>query len=487
MCGPVTDLRQINEDDFDTINRLIFMPTIILNEEKVIFVNSGFKNTFGYDSDELTEIGVESILNRSTIQGYRKLIKDAIMGQSFNEQGEVCVNTRHGIPFWVEHKSRVVYYKDEPYLMSHLLEINDKKKAQSHLSKLLSLRESMLEVTQSIVRSEGVTQLYNVILKSVIKAIDHARLGTVLIRDGDMLRPVAQIGFDPESIQNLKIPLKELFLYKAVGKNLDRIAKVDDLIEFGEYLRISTLEGDDEFIRSTISAPIYIKERFFGVVNVDSTLVNAFDDDDLKLMEFVKSNVEIAISNQLLYEEKAFLSRYDSLTSLYNRHYFEEVFELISERALRYNERFNLVVFDLNDLKRTNDENGHIAGDELLKYFSESCRKLIRKSDILARYGGDEFVGIFFNCSQERLRRRIDGHLKHMRDNPIAIKNKSLICSYSYGISVFGDEGKTLHELFKVADDRMYENKIRYKLGFDFIDTFDISKSSSIISSNIRR
>lgn len=479
MNKPVLEIKQLSDEDFDTINRLISMPTIILNAHEVLFVNEGFKNDFGYDSYELNEIGVESILNRAYIQAYKELISEALSGKPFSEQGEVCLNTPKNDTFWVEHKSRIVYYKEKPYLMSHLLEINDKKKVQNHLSKLLCLRESMLEVTQSIVRSDGVTELYAVILQSVIKAIDHARLGTVLLREGDMLKPVAQFGFDPDSIMDFKVPLKELFLYKAVGKTLDSIAKIDDLIQYGDYHKISTIDGEDAFIRSTISAPIYIKGRFFGVVNVDSTVVNAFDDDDLKLMEFVKNNVEIAISNQLLYEEKAFLSRYDSLTSLYNRHYFDEVFEHVKERALRYNERFNLVVFDLNDLKRTNDEYGHIAGDELLKYFSESCRKLIRKSDILARYGGDEFVGIFFNCSQERLRRRIDGHLKHMSDNPITIKNKELTCSYSYGISVFGDEGSSLHELFKVADDRMYENKIRYKLGFDFINTFDLSKNSS--------
>ncbi len=470
------DAININDADFDVFDRLIAMPTLILNAQKVLFVNKGFKDVFGYDAHVLNEKSILSLVNPICVDTFETTVNRALSGDTFVDQGELCVRTMEQNIFWVEHKSRLVTYNGERHVLMHFLEINEKKRVESYLSRLLKLRESMLEVTQSIVRAEGITELYKVILRSVINAIDHASLGTVMLLEGDHLRPVAQIGFEEHSIEDFRVPLKELFLYKAVGKKLDQIAKINYLKEFGAYHRINTTSGKDDFIRSTISAPIYIKGRFFGVVNVDSTCIEAFDDEDVKLMEFVRNNVEIAISNQLLYEEKAFLSRFDSLTGLYNRHYFDEVFEIIKERANRYGEKFNLVVFDLNDLKNTNDEYGHMAGDMLLKHFAESCKNLIRKSDMLARYGGDEFVGIFYNCSQDKLRKRIDGHLKHLSENPITFRNKPIICSYSYGISLFGEEGKSLTELFKIADDRMYENKLRYKLGFDFIETFELQK-----------
>ncbi len=468
----------LSDADFDVFDRLISMPTLILNAQKVLFVNDGFQNVFGYDAHKLNQDSILSLINPVYVDVFETMVSSALAGETYVDQGELCVKTRDHSVFWVEHKSRVVTYNGEPHVLMHLLEINEKKRVENHLSRLLKLRESMLEVTQSIVRAEGIHELYRVILRSAINSIDHASLGTVMLLEGEYLRPVAQIGFEEQGIEDFRVPFKELFLYKAIGKKLDNIAKINDLKEFGDYHRINTTSGKDDFIRSTISAPIYIKGRFFGVVNVDSTCINAFDDDDVKLMEFVRNNVEIAISNQLLYEEKAFLSRFDSLTSLYNRHYFDEVFEIIKERAKRYNEKFNLVVFDLNDLKRTNDEYGHMAGDQLLKHFAASCKNLIRKSDMLARYGGDEFVGIFFNCSQDKLRKRIDGHLKHLNENPISYRNKPIICSYSYGIALFGDEGSTLSELFKIADDRMYENKLRYKLGFDFIEAFEAQKNN---------
>ncbi len=470
-------IKQLNDEELAILESLIRMPTIVLNHEEVLFVNQAFRAAFDTDRERLNRKGIEAYISDEYKDRVNYFIEAAMHNHLTREQGEVCIITKADGQFWVEHKSQIVSYKGKTYILSHLLDINDKKKTQTHLSKLLTLRESMLEVTQSIVQSDGITKLYAVILNSVVKAVGHSRLGTVLLREGEYLRPVAQIGFEAESIRNFKLHVEDLFLYRSVGPQMDQIAKVDDLRVFGDYYKISTNSGEHDYIRSTLSAPIYIKGNFFGVINVDSTTVNAFDDDDVKLMEFVRNNVEIAITNQLLYEEKAYLSRFDSLTRLYNRHYFDEVYEHIKERASRYGEKFNLVVFDLNDLKRINDEQGHMAGDTILRYFADSCKMLMRKSDILARYGGDEFVGIFYNCGQDKLRKRIDSHLKQLSENPIHLGKKTFTCSYSYGIASFGDEGVTLNELFKVADDRMYENKIRYKLGFDFISAFDLGET----------
>ncbi|GAB6107349.1 sensor domain-containing diguanylate cyclase [Fusibacter bizertensis] len=467
------NVEKLNKSDLEVIDRLISMPTILVNHNRVAYINDLFVETFGCNLDDLNLYKLESFINPIHIEGFKKHVRNALSGESFVEQSELCVRTAKAEIFWVEHKTRVVMYEGEPFILAHLMDINDKKYTQLHLSKLLLLRESMLKVTQSIVRSDGIAQLYKSILSSILGAINHAELGTVLLREGDQLKSVAQIGYDAKSMEVFSLAVSDSFYYRSLGKEHSQIVMINDLKIFGDYEKIRTVNGEEEYIKSTISAPVFINNVFFGLVNVDSTESNAFDEDDVKLMEFVRNNVEIAVSNQLLFEEKAFLSRYDSLTRLYNRHYFDEMFKHILERASRYNEKFNLVVFDLNDLKSVNDEHGHIAGDELLKYFSDSCKALIRKSDILARYGGDEFVGIFFNCTKERLRRRIDGHLKYLIDNPINIKDKAFVCSYSYGISAFGEEGMTLNELFRIADDRMYQNKIRYKLGFDFIEAFE--------------
>ena len=475
MSIDLKKLEKLNSADLKVIDRLIAMPTILANKNKVAYINPQFHKLFGYDLQTLNERGLEKFIHPIHRNGYEKLCHKALVGDAFNEQSELCVLPACGKEFWVEHKTRIVNFEGEPFLLSHLMDISEKKRGERHLSKLLKLRESMLGITQSVVRAEGVTQIYKDVLRSVVSCIDNAKLGSIMLRDGDYLKPVAQIGFDNSLMTHFKLKTEDLFLYRETKGRLDEIVFINNLSKYCDFFKFKTDEGSEAYIKSTLSAPIYINGRFFGAVNVDSTETEAFDQDDIKLMAFIKSNVEIALSNQLLYEEKAFLSRYDALTSLYNRHYFDNMFEHIIDKSNRYGEKFNLVVFDINDLKRINDEFGHIAGDELLKYFSKSCSSLIRKSDLLARYGGDEFVGIFYNCSKEKLRKKIDSHLKALMEQPYLFGGKPFTCSYSYGISTYGEDGTTLSELFRVADDRMYQNKIRYKLGFDFLDVFDTS------------
>jgi diguanylate cyclase (GGDEF)-like protein len=222
-------------------------------------------------------------------------------------------------------------------------------------------------------------------------------------------------------------------------------------------------ENSTRMIKSAITAPITINGNFFGVVNVDATEIGAFTDDDLKVMQFIRDNVEIAITNHLLQEEKHILSQYDSLTGLYNRTIFEEIFEQVLEKSKRYDETFQLVLIDLNGLKVLNDRLGHTAGDQLIKQFGNTLKKITRKSDVLGRYGGDEFVAVFHYARREDLHGKLRDLLQFLEDHPFCIEGTSCTCSFSYGIATFGDDGLSLKELVQVADRRMYEFKEAYK------------------------
>ncbi len=122
-----------------------------------------------------------------------------------------------------------------------------------------------------------------------------------------------------------------------------------------------------KYIKSTLTAPIYINGSLFGMINIDSIETNVFDGEDVKSMEFIRNYIEIIITNYLLYEEKSHLARYDQLTNVCNRSYFEEQVKSIIDKALCYKETFNLVIWDINNLKAINDSFGHLTGDEVIK------------------------------------------------------------------------------------------------------------------------
>jgi len=124
--------------------------------------------------------------------------------------------------------------------------------------------------------------------------------------------------------------------------------------------------------------------------------------------------------------------------------------------------KFILVIFDLNGLKNTNDNYGHLIGDELIKTFATGLTHLSGEN-IIARFGGDEFVLISFDVDYENLINRLESLKGYFNDNPIIVEHKRIVCSFSYGIVDYPAEAKNFNELIRIADERMYENKRRTK------------------------
>ncbi|MDP3386163.1 MAG: diguanylate cyclase [Eubacteriales bacterium] len=324
------------------------------------------------------------------------------------------------------------------------------------------LRESMLEISQSIMKTEGLDRIYEIILINALKSIKHAKLGTIMIKEGDYFKVASYIGFERNSIEDFNIPIEDSFLYKATGGAMDRLVRIDDVKAFDSFYFIKTTDNENEFIQSTIIAPIYVDQELYGVVSLDSLHISNFDDNDEKVMAFIQSNIEIAITKHLMFEKTLYLSRYDGLTDLYNRNYFEEFFITHREKALRYDEHFNIVIFDINKLKYVNDHFGHLAGDAVIVEFSKKLSGIVRKSDIIARYAGDEFMGMFFNSEKNALHDRLIQFLNEMENSLIQLSNASIFCTFSFGIAEFGVDGTELDQLLRIADERMYRFKSEY-------------------------
>jgi len=149
-----------------------------------------------------------------------------------------------------------------------------------------------------------------------------------------------------------------------------------------------------------LGVPLKIKSDIIGAMVVQSyTNPNLYSESDIKLMEFVSSQVATAIERKSSEEKIKHLSFHDSLTDLYNRAYFEEELE-------RYNfPRYyplSVVMLDVNGLKVINDTFGHSEGDRLLQHLSQVLTSVSRQGDILARIGGDEFAILLPSTTSEQ-------------------------------------------------------------------------------------
>lgn len=151
----------------------------------------------------------------------------------------------------------------------------------------------------------------------------------------------------------------------------------------------------------------------------------------------------------------------DGLTGLYNQTHFFLLFNLQLERARRYRTALSLIIFDVDHFKNYNDSNGHIAGSAALKRVGHLTQKVFRSSDILAKYGGDEFVVILPNSDKigaflgaERLRETVE-HTAFEGGETQPLGKVTL----SLGIASYPEHGATTKEILDRADKAMYVAK----------------------------
>lgn len=160
-----------------------------------------------------------------------------------------------------------------------------------------------------------------------------------------------------------------------------------------------------------------------------------------------------------LMDKILYLSRHDDLTNIYNRRHFEELFFNSIEDTINSRKSFSLVFFDIDNLKLINDNRGHHVGDQVILTFSEIIKNNIRGTDLFARYGGDEFVVVFFNIEEQLVKDRVKNIEKQLEKNPIYNNGEKFFVKFSYGISNFPEDADEFMELIKMADQRMYLNK----------------------------
>ena len=450
-------IEKVNQKNLIDLENLISLPLIVFNREKVFYMSKKCQDILGKNQGGIHNFVYDEIMKDEKLK--RDIEKTILAKKKFSNY---MLNISFGDEeVYLEIDGSVISYEGEDCILANIVDITEKKEAEEKLNDEKKLRELMLEVSQSILEIENIGDFFKLILDNATKSIKNSSLGSILLVEGDKLSMYAQIGYG-QDISTFSIPIEDSFLYIYTEGKMDRTIKIDDLKGCLTYVPLEIKGHDNQCIKSTIIAPIYIQKKLFGMIGIDSLEEKAFDQADVKSMEFIKNNIEIALSNYIIFKEKTFLAKYDQLTRLYNRRHFEERLDDIMENMDNNRESFNLVIFDIDNLKYVNDSFGHLEGDKTIKKIADALKKNIRKTDILARTGGDEFLGIFFESDKNSLIEKFEAVLEELRQDR-ELQHRDYEVSFSYGISNFPYEANNIKDLVKIADGRMYKRKKKKK------------------------
>ncbi|HLW86413.1 MAG TPA: sensor domain-containing diguanylate cyclase [Candidatus Sulfotelmatobacter sp.] len=208
---------------------------------------------------------------------------------------------------------------------------------------------------------------------------------------------------------------------------------------------------------SRMCIPLVSFGQILGVLALESSARNAFRESELQCLESVADICATAIQNAHYVERVKQLAYLDGLTGIFNRRFFElRIIEEI-ERARRYGTGMAVIMADIDQFKRLNDEFGHLLGDEVLRQVSSLFHQQLRKIDVVCRYGGEEF-GIVLtqtNASHavsvaEKLRRMVE----HWQ-----FPGVPQTVTISAGVAAFPDHGTSRDELVRAADNGLYAAK----------------------------
>jgi diguanylate cyclase (GGDEF)-like protein len=336
-----------------------------------------------------------------------------------------------------------------------LYDITRVKKAETEAVETRNIAETLREAGLTLSSKLDFKQISALIL-DLLKRVIPYDIGAFLTVEGTELK-LAAIKRPKDSLNLIgeTFPVAGSRLCNtAVQKKQPLISAIDDPDDVLLPLR------PEQDIRSFLGVPVVLRDRVTGLIALYNSGGRAFTEEDARVAELFGSQVAIAMDNSRRVELMEKQAVTDELTGLYNRRAFGTLGEREVGRARRYQRPLALILFDIDHFKDVNDSYGHLIGDHVLVVLTKLVTGTTRATDIVCRYGGEEFIVLMPEASREEglaMAERLRQEISRMT---VVTEGGTLSLTVSLGVAALRrEDDESLESLIARADRAMYQAK----------------------------
>ncbi len=344
-----------------------------------------------------------------------------------------------------------------------------RKEKQDQYDKLkevnLQLEDSNKKLTSSIAEfftlqqiSQAISSIFD--MNELLQFVNDIIIGVMGVS-------TSNIALYGSGSDRLKVQVSNIYNKKERAILTDNINTpyLKDAVDKGSTILNNMVNPDDfDFtrgrnIRSLLCVPFLVKGKSHGCVLIEHTIPEAFDEDNVRLLEIITQQISIAIDNARLYEQLQEFANTDGLTQIYNRVFFQNRLQHELEQARQLGYEVSVILYDIDNFKRFNDTYGHLFGDIVLKTLAKLVKESIRKDDIVARFGGEEFIVLLPHTGKELACEKAEELRKKISELTIRDQSIEASVTVSMGVSTFPTLAQTELTLINSADEALYVAK----------------------------
>lgn len=425
--------------------------------------NKAFEDFLGLKTEDIKDKTVYDVAPKELAEIYEAADNDLIAKRGKQVYESTVQSSDGQIKYVVFRKS--VFQDDAGEvlgLIGLIQDVTNLRKAELTLRKISDAQKIMMDFNHQMIEYKEEKRFLHDIMTRFMALLEKATTAGLMKIEEDGLMTL----YDSHelSLKNKKLSMtyEDSFLHLVVNGDYTCVHTVDEL-------HIDQLQPDDlgreilnqNLVKSIVLIPITHlgKLRWFFIYGSDQ--INGFSEEDIKIANFIRTEMDALIKMYLYFQQTLMMAHYDSVTDLMNRAYFDKSLQAhIKEHC---DEKFHVVIIDLDGLKQINDVLGHDAGDRYLKLLGHLLLLHCGKNSFWGRIGGDEYAGVVYETDYQDLVKKLESVQLMYRTKLHKESKGSFSLGFSYGISHYPEDGGAYKELLKAADKLMYAYKHGHK------------------------